>query len=164
MAEMMMKCWMEGIWESPVVKKTNEMTTEQVISLARRAEVQKAWKVLMEATTDNKEFDVQRIIYNFQRIWCHEKAWTKEEYFWQIRIKRIETPIKINNVEIHTSQEHAWHGARDAQAVEMQTILRMYAEPKQTVPQRWQQMKSIHNTCQNNEETELTTHEFDVVS
>ena len=57
------------------VKKTSEITSEQVLVWARRAEAQRTQKALIEVTKDNKEFDTIK------------KVSTEEKYTQQSKIK-----------------------------------------------------------------------------
>ena len=53
-------------------------------------------------------------------VGCHEKAWTKEQYLWEI--------LTVYTVEIYMSQEDAKLMAKDAHGVGRWTILSKYAE------------------------------------
>ena len=51
----------EILRELTAIKKTNEITSEQVLSWARRVKVKRAQKALIEATKDRKEFNAMKM-------------------------------------------------------------------------------------------------------
>ena len=90
-------------------------------------------------------------------IHLKEQRWAEEKYRKQVEEKHI----RIAN----TKGAHMSHGgqqpmARAVQGVENGTTLSEYVGPKKTMAKG---CRVIHDMCQNNEDKELATQEFDVV-
>ena len=139
----------EIIREQSTIQKTNEITSEQVLSWAIKVEVQRAQKLLTEATIDNKEFNA---------IKKHEKKKNDRDR------KEMHNNCKYCGSTHKPSRCSAY--GRSCSRCRRVNHLSGYAEARARQASkdgRRERCKTDKDICHSDKEKEVATEEFDVV-